>query len=310
VALDAFALILAMLLLGIAFQRFRVLPDNAAEVLNRFVLYVCLPAAVLRFAPQLELRPALLGVVAVPWLLLGATVLAVKALARPLRLRRDEQAVLVLTVALGNTSFLGYPLVRALIGEQALPYAVVYDQFGAFLILSTVGLWVLARGSAEEDTPPPGARAMLRRVFTFPPLLALLLGLTLMPAEPPVFLANGLRILSDALLPIVMVAIGLQIRFRLPHDELRPLAAGLLLKLALMPALGLGLAIALGMRGDMARAVVLEAAMPTMITASVLAVSHRLAPGLATGMVGFGIPLSLLTVPAWAWLLLRLFGEG
>ena len=51
-AVDAFALILAMLLLGIAFQRFRVLPDNAAEVLNRFVLYVCLPAAVLRFAPQ------------------------------------------------------------------------------------------------------------------------------------------------------------------------------------------------------------------------------------------------------------------
>ena len=47
-AFDAFALILAMLALGYAFQRLRVLPDNAAQTLNLVVLYVCLPAAVLR----------------------------------------------------------------------------------------------------------------------------------------------------------------------------------------------------------------------------------------------------------------------
>lgn len=46
-AVDAFALILAMLGLGMLFARLRALPDNSAEVLNRVVLYVCLPAAVL-----------------------------------------------------------------------------------------------------------------------------------------------------------------------------------------------------------------------------------------------------------------------
>ncbi|MGO4775633.1 diguanylate cyclase [Lysobacter sp. 2RAB21] len=162
-AFDAFALVLAMLALGYLFQRLRALPDNAAQTLNLVVLYVCLPAAVLRYAPRLHLEPALLGVAAVPWLLLGATVLLVGALARVLGLRRDEHAVLLLTVALGNTSFLGYPLTRALIGEHALPYAVVYDQFGAFLILSTFGLWVLARYGGDAfavilpDTPVEGA---------------------------------------------------------------------------------------------------------------------------------------------------------
>ena len=130
-AFDAFALILAMLVLGYAFQRLHVLPDNAAQTLNLVVLYVCLPSAVLRYAPRLQLEPALIGVAAVPWLLLAASVLLVHTLARWLKFRDDERAVLLLTVALGNTSFLGYPLTRALIGEHALPYAVIYDQFGA-----------------------------------------------------------------------------------------------------------------------------------------------------------------------------------
>ena len=48
-AFDAFALVLAMLALGYAFQRLRVLPADAGRTLNLVVLYVCLPAAVLRY---------------------------------------------------------------------------------------------------------------------------------------------------------------------------------------------------------------------------------------------------------------------
>jgi len=296
-AFDAFALVLAMLVLGYLFQRLRVLPDNAAQTLNLVVLYVCLPAAVLRYAPRLHLEPALLGVAAVPWLLLGATVLVVGALSRWLKFRRDEHAVLLLTVALGNTSFLGYPLTRALIGEHALPYAVVYDQFGAFLILSTFGLWVLARYGSDTR---PSARDMLLRIVKFPPLWALLIGFSVMPAEPPSAIAGALQRLSDALLPLAMLTIGLSVKLALPRDELKPLACGLALKLALMPALAWALVPLLGLHGEMARTTVLEAAMPSMVTAGALAIAQQLAPRLAAAMVGYGLLLSLLTLPLWA----------
>lgn len=300
-AFDAFALILAMLALGYAFQRLRALPDNAAQTLNLVVLYVCLPAAVLRYAPRLQLEPALLGIAAVPWLLLLATVLAVGVLSRWLKLPDDERAVLLLTVALGNTSFLGYPLTRTLIGEHALPYAVVYDQFGVFLILSTFGLWVLARYGGTGDAPP-GARDMLLRVAKFPPLWAMVIGFSVMPAQPPSWIEVGLQRLSDALLPLAMLTIGLSVRLTLPREELRPLAAGLLLKLALMPALALLLAPLLGLQGEMARTTVLEAAMPPMVTAGALAIAHNLAPRLAAAMVGYGVLLSLVTLPLWSLL--------
>jgi len=299
-AFDAFALILTMLALGMLFARLKVLPANAAETLNLVVLYVCLPAAVLIYVPRLHVDVTLAGVIVTPWLLAVATVLLVALATRLFAFRRDETAVLLLCVALGNTSFIGYPMVRALLGEQALPYAVVYDQFGTFVLLSTFGLYVLARYGGDA---PPTARQIVLRIAKFPPVWALLLGLTLMPEQPPAWIAAALQKLADALLPLVMLAVGLSIQLKLPRDEVKPLATGLLLKLVVMPALALPLALLFGMQGAMLRVNVLESAMPTMITAGALAIAHNLAPRLAAALVGYGILLSLITLPAWVWVL-------
>lgn len=302
-AFDAFALILSMLALGMLFARLEVLPASAAETLNLVVLYVCLPAAVLIYVPRLHADASLAGLIVTPWLLALATIALVVLATRAFGFRRDEHAVLLLCVALGNTSFIGYPMVRALLGESALPYAVVYDQFGTFVLLSTFGLYVLAKYGGDA---PPTARQVLLRIARFPPLWALALGLTLMPEQPPAWIASGLQRLADALLPLVMLAVGLSIQLKLPRDEVKPLAIGLLLKLVLVPALALPLGLLFGMQGAMLRVNVLESAMPTMITAGALAISHNLAPRLAAALVGYGILLSLVTLPAWVWVLQRL----
>ena len=302
-AFDAFALILSMLVLGMVFARLQALPANAAETLNLVVLYVCLPAAVLIYVPRLQVDVSLAGMIVTPWLLALATVALVALATRLSGFRRDEQAVLLLCVALGNTSFIGYPMVRALLGETALPYAVVYDQFGTFVLLSTFGLYVLAKYGGDAS---PTAGQILLRIIKFPPLWALALGLTLMPEQPPAWIASGLQRLADALLPLVMLAVGLSIQLKLPRDEVKPLALGLLLKLVLMPALALPLGLLFGMQGAMLQVNVLESAMPTMITAGALAIAHNLAPRLAAALVGYGILLSLVTLPAWVWALQRL----
>ncbi len=177
---------------------------------------------------------------------------------------------------------------------------MVYDQFGTFLLLSTFGLLVLARYSGDR---PPTARQVLGRIARFPPLWALVFALLLMPAQPPAWIGTALKQLADAMLPLVMLAVGLSIQLRLRREELKPLAVGLLLKLLVLPALALPLSWLLGMQGLMLQANVLESAMPTMITAAALAISHRLAPRLAAALVGYGIVLSLVTLPAWMWVL-------
>lgn len=294
--LEAFLFVVALLALGKACAALRLLPGNAAEALNGFVLYVCLPAAVLLYAPRLQLDRHALAVAAIPWALLLATAGLVTLLARALHWRDDVRAALLLCVPLGNTSFLGYPLVRALLGDAALPHAVLYDQFGSFLMLSTWGLWVLARYGGDAK---PTLGTMARKVLRFPPFLALVFALTLMPADPPAPLAAALQRLADALLPVVAFAVGLGLRLTLPREDLRPLGAGLAIKLALMPLLAWGLVHALGLQPPAGPVAVLESAMPPMITAAALAVSHRLAPTLAAALVGYGTLLAIATLPLW-----------
>lgn len=298
-SLAAFAFILLMLAIGKLTAWRGWLPDSAGDTLNWVVLNLCLPAAVLLHVPQLELDQRVLAVATVPWLLLVLSVILVLAASRLFAWSREVRAVLLMTVPLGNTSFLGYPLVTALLGSEALPYAVIYDQLGAFLILSTYGLFVLAWYGGG---PRPTVAGIALRIVRFPPFIALLLALA-MPEHYPAAVSAALERLSGALLPLVVLAIGLKLKLRLPRERLAPLGFGLAAKLLILPAAAWLFAPWLGLTDLAFAAVVLESAMPPMITAAALAASARLAPELATAMVGYGILAALGTLALWTWLI-------
>jgi predicted permease len=289
-----FAFILALLAVGRALAAAKAVPANAAETLNLVVLYVCLPAAVLLNASKLVFDPALVKLVAVPWILLGLSVGCVWLLDRLLQFDAATRACLLLLVPLGNTSFIGFPLVPVLAGPDALRYAVAYDQFGSFPMLATYGLVVIALygGGAR-----PTLRSTTRRMLTFPPFIALVVALTLVPAEPPPWLAQPLQLLSGALLPLVVLALGMQLRLRLPREHRVPLGIALAGKLVALPLAALGLCDALGLGGTMRAAVVYESAMPAMITAGALLSLAGLAPRLVAAITGYGIVLSMATLP-------------
>jgi predicted permease len=286
-----------MLVAGYVSVRFGVLEASAADAFHRFVIYLCLPATIWKLLPGMRFEPELWLVVFVPWLLLVCTALAIVAISRRCAYSRGVCGALLLCVPLGNTSFLGFPLVAALLGEDALRYAVLYDQLGSFLALSTYGLWVAARfGDGEKLSWSQTALRILR----FPPFIALVLAFTPLPRVP--LLQPLWARLSDVLVPLAMFAVGMRLSWQAP----RPLGAALLglgLKLVLMPALAFGVLMLLSAPEALLRAVVLEAAMPAMITAGAVASLAGLAPELTAALVGYGVLFGVVTVPALAWLL-------
>jgi malate permease and related proteins len=295
---SALLLISAALAAGYVSQRLRAFPDGASTVLNQFVVWICLPAVVLRLVPKLSLEPELLVIVATPWLLLGFTVALVRLVARPLGFSRGELGVLMLCLPLGNTSFLGFPMIAALVGEDAVGYAVLYDQFGSFLILATYGTVVIARASSDEAPP---TREIVRRVFRFPPFIALVVAL--LPFPHPEWLDGVLEGIGAALVPVAMFSVGLVMQLK-PPPERTALALGLAYKLLAMPLVAWGIAHAFGPLGTPHVVAVLEAGMPSSVTAGALAMMAGLAPRLAASLVGYGILLSLVTQPLIARMLL------
>jgi predicted permease len=298
--LATFCFVLFLLGLGRLLRARGLVPANAPDALNAVSLYLCLPAAILLYAPRWPVSDEMLGVIAVPWLLLAASTALVLALTRALSIARADSAVLLLQSTLGNTSFLGYALIPLLAGAGALRFAVMFDQCGSFVMLSTFGLVVIALyGGGARPTPP----AIARRVLTFPPFVSLALTFFLVPASLPATLTGLLQPLAGALLPLAGLAIGMSLRFALPRPQRVALLLGLAIKLLVLPLGALALCHLLGINGDARTAVVLQAAMPPMITSAALAAMAGLAPELAAAMVGYGTLAAMATLPLWRWLL-------
>lgn len=299
--MENFVVIVAYLLIGLGLRRLPQFPGQTAAVLNLFVIYVSLPALVLRTVPSLALSRALLVPALMPWAMLALTAAAVLLLARLRGWDRPTTGSLLLLAPLGNTSFLGIPMVKSFFGEGALPYAVIYDQLGTFLGLATYGSVVLAlygHGAAR-----PTVRSVALRIATFPPFVALLAAVALRPVRYPAVAVHLLDALAATLVPVVMIAVGFQFRLRVGRGVVAPLAAGLALKLVVAPLAALAICRALGVTGPAAAVAVFEAGMPPMISAGALALLAGLAPELSAALVGVGILLSFLTLPALALLL-------
>src|SRR3546814_3232858 len=73
-------------------------------------------------------------------------------LGRRLQWSRSRIGALTLVAGLGNTSFVGYPLIEALRGQEGLAYAVIADQGGCFIALAVGGVIVASIYRSEEHT--------------------------------------------------------------------------------------------------------------------------------------------------------------
>lgn len=285
--MEQFIFIIALLCIGFLLQKTDA-PADFSKSLNFFVIYVSFPATILIQIPKVHLDLSALGVIAIPWLLLPIMAAIVIAMTKgqPLHVR----AALLLLIPLGNTSFVGIPIVHTLLGEEAIPYVLMYDQFGSFLMLSFYGSAVIAR----YETGSFHARLIVKKLLLFPPFGVLIFALVF--GEMPSMALPYIEVLASTLVPLALVSVGYSMRLRGELDY-PMLSKALMLKLIVMPFIALGILLAMGVEPLALKTAVLESGMPSMITAGALAIASGFAPALSAALVGYGIIVSLLTLP-------------
>jgi predicted permease len=294
------AVVLACFALGLVARR--VLPRSAALVgpLDHAVLSVTLPALILAKLPDLALGADLAVPVAAAWGCLALAAAVVLVGAHRFHWSRATVGALLLVTPLGNTTFLGLPMVESLLGKPELTRALAFDQLGTFLGLATYGSVIAAHwGNAEG-----GWRPVLGRLMRFPPFLAVLASFALRAVEVPAGLDEALATVGRLVGPLAMLALGL--RFRIARSAHGRQAALWCLgtKMVLLPLAVLAVALAFGGFDDPPwRASVLQAGMPPMVTAGVVAARADLDEELATTVIGVGLLLALVTIPLLALVL-------
>jgi predicted permease len=266
--------------IGYAYAR-RARPEMSG--FNRIVLDVLSPAIVYTAlaAREFRLREHLPLIVGAVLLILGSGLVA-WLLAR---VARTQPRTLVPVVMFNNSGNMGLPLALLAFGPQG---------FGAAVALFSISnLLHFSLGSRITS-----AGASTRELLLSPLMIASALGFAsaLTGVRPPDTLFTGLKLLGDAMVPLMLFALGVRLTQLRRSDVPRGLLGAFARPLVGL-AVGVPLSWALGLEG-MARAqLILFAALPPAVMQYLLAERYQQEPERVAAMILLGNALAIVFVP-------------
>ncbi len=196
----------------------------------------------------------------------------------PLRLEGHTRGAFMCAAFHANTGFLGLPFTAALLGTDALPEAITYDQLVSTPWLLFVAFAIGAVHRDRREVSDGGLRAFLTRN---PALYALFAGLLAPDALAPDAAVDAANILVVALAPLGFFALGVYAAagagagaaIRFPPRFTRPVAAAIAVKLTVPVAV---VATCAALIHDVPDAFLVQAAMPTGLNLLLLVAAYSL----------------------------------
>lgn len=295
-------LLFLCLFLGVFLRKTKLFPEDGHLALNSFVINISLSALSLYYIPKLLLSFEVIFPVAIAWLNILLSLLFFSILSKKFKWSKSLTGALIMCAGFGNTSFVGIPVIQSLFGESGLKTVMLVDQPGSFVALSTVGIAVANYYSGTKNS----VAEIFNKIIRFPPFIAFSAAvlLNIFSIQVAADLDEVFGKLGATTVPLALVSVGSQLKWQSPGEYSKPLLWGLLFKLILFPAFIFVLYfMILNQRGETVEIAFLEAAMAPMITAAIIASTHKLEPKLCNLMVGVGIPLSFITLAVWYLLL-------
>ncbi|MEN4017213.1 MAG: AEC family transporter [Methanobacterium sp.] len=285
--------IIIMIIAGYLFKKTDVLKAEHAIALNKIVINIALPALI--FLAIYDIDLSILPVIApIPFICILTGVLSGLIAYVFATIRKYPQKTrwsIVLTSAMFNSGFLGYPVVLGVFGAEGLVRAVFYD-LGSMILFIAFGVLLLLIYGGKYTT-------ILRRALIFPPLWAVVLAviLNLINFDIGFLFSNTLDYLSGAAIPLIMISLGLSLEFRGIKENIQTVFSVSLIKLILSPVIALSIVAILGMGGLEKQVTIIEAAMPSAMLSLVLAITYNLDIKTTAACIFASTLISLVTIP-------------
>lgn len=192
------------ILLGFGLYKMQLLPKNTTDVLSKLTLWAFLPAMSFRgfcYNFNVHILKSSFQLLLISFLVLISVIAISRCIGKCLSKDLYTQTLCAYTIAVPNYGYMGYALVRALLGDEMLM------KFQVFALPLTMYIYIfcinLLMGRSERNL-----RALLN-----PPIVALLLGIVcgLTGATPPVVVQSVLTTATNCVAPITMILAGCSI---------------------------------------------------------------------------------------------------
>lgn len=307
--LGVVAQIVGLIVIGALLRRVEILRQEHAALLNSLVMNLTLPATVFLAVLSLgdisrNLWPELLKVPLIAYLVIGVCGLVAYLVTRWFGMDRRKAGAFIITAMLGTTAFLGYPLVQGLFGDKSVEFAaaIFYSELGTLIPILTVAVVIASHYGEGERFSWRNLLAVLR----FGPFVAFLIGLLFFNENIPDILLDMLALLRGATVPLIMLSLGITIRWGdFWGQDTKNILVLNVIKLLLAPALALLLGSLFGLSQSILSVTVLMSALPALMLSLSYANQYKLDIEFASNALFASFFFGAITLPVVATLIPR-----
>ena len=288
--LDPVLPIAIYLLFGYLFKI--IFQDNSKQLVD-FIIYFSLPAIVFSKIYPLELDTKILWLILMFMAIIFFNLFLSYCVGKIMRLNRVTLATFMIMATFGNTSFIGFSYIDAFYDQDYIVYGVIYDIFGSFLLLVSVGMIIITWGSGRKNS----ILNISKSIFLFPPMIIFFITIFAKNFEVPKFIIYTSQNLGSTLVPIAMIAIGMKLELKHIFSRLHIVTVAVVLKMLIVPIIILfTFKYFYGVDETWVKVTLIEVAMPPMTMAAVLAIKGGLDEKIAINSLVLGVIVSLFTI--------------
>jgi len=293
-------ILVVYIFIGYVLQHSKLPVQNLHLTLNKFLINIAIPSVILIETPKLQFSMDNLIPMYIAWATMGTSAVLVYFLSKRYHFSRNVTGSLMLVTVLPNSTLVGIPMISAYFGAASLPFIVLYDQLGTSLWLAVYATIIVAFYTSKGAISPLSITA---KILRFPPLIAFVFAMIYGSINDFSFIITILEFITLGLVPAALISVGLQLKFKIANNEIKPFVVSVLIKLIFAPAIAIFICYSFGWLDLLiAKVSIMEAGMASMITAGVIASINGLAPRLSNAIVAYSISFSFIT----SWILYKI----
>lgn len=259
--------------------------------LSRTAYYLLIPAFVFNVLSKVRIDAATAGrMMAGISLVYLATGFIGWAVARGAGRSKEMAAAFFMTCVFGNVGNYGLALTRFCLGENAMESATVYmvtvNTVSFFCCVMLAGWLKDGYGGALKDLVKTPGIMILPVALVFP----------VTDTAPPVMVQRIAALLGDAMIPVLLLTLGMQLREAGKLNWGKDVLMASLIRLAAGPGIAFALIPVIGISGVAASAGIIQAAMPAAVLSAIIAIEYNIVPAFVTSVVCVSTLLSLVSL--------------
>ena len=301
------ATLLLLMAVGYISRKAGFIDDGSSKWLSNFVICVCQPFMIINAVVSIDYSVENLKMAGIV-MALGLAVHAVSAVIAHLSTMRykniDERAIVEYGIIFGNCGFMGFPVIKAMLGDTALFWAAFYV-IDFNIICWTYGMIVLSRARKEIKI---NVKNMFLNYGTTPCLVGLILWLTRITLPQP--LTATIKYMGDVCTPLSMVIVG-SLLAKIPVKKLiadlkvyYACFARLIINPIVVILIGklIGIEKTHQLGASLLIFVTVMASVPVASNSAMFAERYDLIPAKTAHLVGLSTVVSAVTIPIMIWI--------